>query len=63
MKTPPSKEYAEIISAILRAIQHTNGKTTTHPQNSELGPPALILGPKPTIQLGRTTIVVNAKLA
>lgn len=38
-----------MISAIERAMHITNGETTSHPQNSEDGPPALILGPNPTI--------------
>lgn len=59
LKTPPSSGYDEMTSAILRAIQHTKGATTIQPQKSELGPPALILGPNPTIQFGRTPIVVN----
>lgn len=41
----------------------TNGETTSQPQKSELGPPALILEPKPTIQLGNTAIVENPKPA
>lgn len=41
----------------------TKGDTTSQPQNREEGPPALILAPKPTIQLGKTAIVEKAKPA